>query len=508
MPASPFSAGYPWPVLKGRLVRLKPLGTHHAADLAVACEEDRSSYAFTWVPTAGEVEAYIDAQLDRAAAGRLAPYAVVENDSGRAVGATAFWDPRPCPDGGGLCAVEIGFTWLAASAQGKGINVEAKSLLFEYAFTTLGVIRVDLKTDARNLRCRAAIENAGATFEGVLRSWSKSWAPGEEGSLRDSAMFSIVRDEWVERRTQLAARHAGELVALEGALNTRAVAGFRIDDGRRIAPGILYRGSALSYLTDADRATLERRGIRTVIDLRGSEEQTKAPDRLPAGAVSISAPVNQDDLDFTRIASLLDEYGFSPQLHDRETVDQYGPFYRMFNLVNSYGEPAFLPKLAAYKGLFDVILDPGREGAVLIHCTGGRDRTGIAIAVLLRVLGVDDATIEANYLASNVLLQRDRDDPDSTSFRRFTFSNVFVQPTTNRAFQKVAADLGETPQHIYDALKLRGDLLTDLWSNIDRHYGSFDHFIATEYDLTPERIARVKAVMTAPSQQGSTACPR
>src|SRR5262245_52060913 len=105
------------PILQGRLVRLEPLAHHHAGDLAVACEEDRSSYAVTWVPVAAEVDAYIDAQLARAASGRLAPYAVLDAGSGRAVGATAYWDPRPWPDGTGLCAIEIGFTWLAASAQ-------------------------------------------------------------------------------------------------------------------------------------------------------------------------------------------------------------------------------------------------------------------------------------------------------------------------------------------------------------------------------------------------------
>lgn len=287
------------------------------------------------------------------------------------------------------------------------------------------------------------------------------------------------------------------MIALDGALNTRAVAGFRILDGRRIRPGILYRGSALSYLTDEDRATLQYLDVRTVIDFRGPEEQAKAPDRLPPGAVSVSAPVDQDDLDFTRIGSLLERHGFSRQMHDREKVDEHGPFYRMLSLVDSYGDPGFLPKLAAYKAMFDRLLDPERKGAILVHCTGGRDRTGIGVAVLLRALGVAEETIEADYLASNVLLQPERDDPSSTSFRRFTFSNVYVQPTGNQTFQKVAADLGETPQHIYDAVRLRPEFLTTLWANIDQGYGSFDDFLASRYGLTPERIARLKDVMTS-----------
>ncbi|MFD8222500.1 GNAT family N-acetyltransferase [Streptomyces sp. NPDC059697] len=199
------------PLLEGTLVRLEPLDHRHAADLAVAVEEDRSSYRFTWVPTAAEIEEYIDAQLARAAAGKLAPYAQVEQTTGRAVGATAYWDPRLWPTGDSLCAVEVGFTWLADSAQGTGVNTEAKYLLFRHAFENWGVARVDLKTDARNSRSRAAIEGAGARFEGVLRNWSRSWAPGEDGQLRDSAIFSITAAEWPSCQTRLEQRIAHSL---------------------------------------------------------------------------------------------------------------------------------------------------------------------------------------------------------------------------------------------------------------------------------------------------------
>ena len=200
------------PVLEGRLVRLEPLAQRHAADLAVAAEVERSSYGFTWVPTAAEVGEYIDKQLARAAKGEMAPYAQIALSSGRAVGATSYLTPRCWPGRTDLCAVEIGSTWLAASAQGSGINPEAKLLLFRNAFEDWGVVRVDLKTDARNMRSRAAIEALGARFEGVLRNWSQSWAPGEDGRLRDSAMFSVVASEWPECRRRLEQRLARRLV--------------------------------------------------------------------------------------------------------------------------------------------------------------------------------------------------------------------------------------------------------------------------------------------------------
>src|SRR5450755_1646346 len=183
------------PALSGALVRLEPLAPRHAADLVVAAEEDRSAYGFTWVPCGPEIEEYLRSQFQRAEAGKMTPFAQIRLSDERAVGCTAYWDPRAWPDRPGLCAVEIGFTWLAASALSTGINIESKLLLLKHAFEQLGVARVDFKTDARNARCRA-LDGLDARFEGVLRSWSRSWAPGEDGQLRDSAMYSVIAAEW------------------------------------------------------------------------------------------------------------------------------------------------------------------------------------------------------------------------------------------------------------------------------------------------------------------------
>ena len=95
------------------------------------------------------------------------------------------------------------------ATQRTGINVESKLLLFEYAFETMGVVRVDLKTDARNEQSRRAIEALGAQFEGVLRGWSESHAPGEQSLLRDSAMFSVIASEWPRVKSHLIKRLAG-----------------------------------------------------------------------------------------------------------------------------------------------------------------------------------------------------------------------------------------------------------------------------------------------------------
>jgi len=198
------------PILEGSLIRLEPLSFSHVTDLSVAAEEDRSSYAFTLVPRSNEVEQYIAAQVDRVPQG-LVPFAQVRRTDGRAIGCTAYWDPRYWPGRDDLRAIEIGFTWLAGSAQGSGINIETKLILMKYAFETLGVDRVDLKTDVRNQQSRRAIEALGATFEGVLRRWSMSWAPGEEGTLRDSAMYSVIASEWASVREHLMRRLASRV---------------------------------------------------------------------------------------------------------------------------------------------------------------------------------------------------------------------------------------------------------------------------------------------------------
>lgn len=189
------------------MVRLDPLTEEHVDALLAASSEDRSAYGFTTVPNGlEEVRSYVQqAEADRAA-GEGVPFVQVERVGGKVVGTTRFTNLRRDEDGLNLYAVEIGWTWLAASAQRSGINVEAKLLLISHAFDVWGVGRVDLKTDARNLRSQRAIAALGATREGVLRNWQPSHAEGEGGLLRDTVMFSFVPSEWPGARKRLEAR--------------------------------------------------------------------------------------------------------------------------------------------------------------------------------------------------------------------------------------------------------------------------------------------------------------
>ena len=199
-------------ILEGRHVRLEPLTPAHAPALVEAASGRRETYGFTVVPaTLPEARACIETALADQAAGRALPFATLARAGGRVVGSTRFgniefwaWpadSPYARPDGTPDVA-EIGWTWLAASAQRTPINTEAKLLMLAHAFDVWRVHRVSLMTDARNQRSRDAILRLGARFDGVLRAAR----PASDGAIRDTAAFSILEAEWPAVRANLEAR--------------------------------------------------------------------------------------------------------------------------------------------------------------------------------------------------------------------------------------------------------------------------------------------------------------
>ncbi len=197
-------SSYPIPTLNGAFVRLEPLTLLHVDGLLAAANEDRSTYGLASVPDDhGGTEGFVNDMLRMWEAGEVVPFVQIDVLRDRPAGVTRFMNIRSLRPLATPYAVEIGGTWLAKSAQRSGVNTEAKLLLLDYAFETWHVGRVDLKTDARNERSRNAILRIGASFEGVLRHWQPSLVEGEEGTLRDSAMFSIIDDEWHSVRERL-----------------------------------------------------------------------------------------------------------------------------------------------------------------------------------------------------------------------------------------------------------------------------------------------------------------
>ncbi len=205
------------PTLAGEHVRLEPLEAAHAAALLAAANESRATYAFTIVPAdlAG-MEAYVATALAEREAGQSLPF-VVRDASGAVVGSTRFlaiehwkWGggrgevapPEPAPAPGAPDAVEIGFTWYAERVQRTALNTEAKLLLCTHAFEQWRVRRVTWKTDSRNERSRAAIARLGAKLDGVLRAHR----PGADDTVRSTAFFSMLADEWPAAKRALEVR--------------------------------------------------------------------------------------------------------------------------------------------------------------------------------------------------------------------------------------------------------------------------------------------------------------
>jgi N-acetyltransferase len=199
-------------VLAGRHVRLEPLALGHARALLAAASGRRDTYGFTAVPNDElSMIRYIEAALRDQEVGRTLPFATVAKATGRVVGSTRFgnieywaWPAgNPHQRGEDLPdVVEIGWTWLGAESQRTPINTEAKLLMLTHAFEAWRVHRVSLMTDARNERSRRAILRVGARFDGVIRAQR----PGSDGTIRDTAAFSILESEWPTVKRQLQSR--------------------------------------------------------------------------------------------------------------------------------------------------------------------------------------------------------------------------------------------------------------------------------------------------------------
>lgn len=184
--------------LEGELVVLEPLDERHAEGLWQAAQAPE---IWQWLARVGSSRDYFDRwmEISLAAAreGREGVFATRRRGDGELVGSSRYLNVRPADR-----VVEIGWTWLNPSAWRSGVNVEAKLLMFEHAFERLGCVRVELKTDARNERSRAAMEALPAQFEGILR---KHMIVPDVG-VRDSAYFSVVDDEWPDVRVNLERR--------------------------------------------------------------------------------------------------------------------------------------------------------------------------------------------------------------------------------------------------------------------------------------------------------------
>lgn len=185
-------------ILEGDYVRLEPLTLDH---LDAFCEVGLDASLWTWIthPVRDRegFAAYIEAALKGQERGDMLPFATVERSSGTVVGCTRYGAINVSHK-----RLEIGWTWIAPPWQRTALNTEAKILMLRHAFDTLGCNRVEWKTDALNKPSRSAILRLGAMEEGIHRSHMQA----EDGRLRDTVYFSMIRSEWPKAEQRLLAR--------------------------------------------------------------------------------------------------------------------------------------------------------------------------------------------------------------------------------------------------------------------------------------------------------------
>jgi RimJ/RimL family protein N-acetyltransferase len=124
-------------------------------------------------------------------------YAIVHKETRKVIGSSSFFDIRPGDKG-----LEVGHTWIKKEHRSTKVNPETKLLMLGHAFETLGAVRVQLKTDARNVQSQNAMKKLGAKLEGTLRR--NMVMP--DGFVRDSVYFSILAEEWPEVKSGLLVR--------------------------------------------------------------------------------------------------------------------------------------------------------------------------------------------------------------------------------------------------------------------------------------------------------------
>jgi len=229
------------------------------------------------------------------------------------------------------------------------------------------------------------------------------------------------------------------VVRMQGAVNFRDVGGYKTADGREVKWNKVFRSADVSHLTPQDLSVLEQKHIHTVIDFRGVKESSAAPDKLLDGTDYTLSPAGSDSLpDMKKMGELMKDGHF---------MDEF------------YGNPRYFGE--RYRPLFQKLLTLKDDEALMYHCTGGRDRTGMATALFLYAIGVPQSTIEAD----------------------FTASNVYLQPMYERMFKGMVQATGLDEATLRKAMELKPEHIRLMFNGIAKQYGSVDAFFVKELGI-------------------------
>lgn len=306
---------------------------------------------------------------------------------------------------------------------------------------------------------QAARVYAGTSPESVDYTQPLATAAGTDHILLESVpslprpYFALALDD------QPALLLAERSLPLEGIPNARDIGGYPAQDGQHVRWGQVYRTGSLAGATDADLDYLQQLGVKLVCDLRSEDELAEDADRLPQNPAPDyrHLPIAAGEQTRERLRALL----FNPrhlqtlmeQAYTHYMIDQNGPVYGA--MLRALADPAHLP--------------------AIIHCTAGKDRTGITIALLLAVLGVPDDLIVADYSLSNRYY---------STFRTFIASK-FRQP------QKFL--LGLNVDDFQPLLVAHPQTLRLALDYIRECYGSVEGYLEQQAGVDADVIARLKA---------------
>ena len=174
--------------LEGEIIKLIPLNHAHKEEIiSAAADGNLWELWYTSVPSKSTIDRYIDFALNERKNQRALPFIVLEKSTKKIIGSTRYCNVEQDHK-----RLEIGYTWYAKSYQKTGVNTECKYLLLKHAFETLGTIAVEFRTHWHNFSSRNAIARLGAKQEGVLRNHRI----GNDGTIRDTVVFSIIENEW------------------------------------------------------------------------------------------------------------------------------------------------------------------------------------------------------------------------------------------------------------------------------------------------------------------------
>jgi protein-tyrosine phosphatase len=240
-------------------------------------------------------------------------------------------------------------------------------------------------------------------------------------------------------------------IKLQGAINFRDFGGYLTKEGKQVKFGKLYRSADISKLTDKDLEILSKLKIQMICDLRGEKEAASAPDRVPENAKDILMPAGSENVGSTN--------SYLRQLKRESSADSM--------LIAMYSRTDHLQK--KYKPVFDELLRLESDNALLIHCTAGKDRTGIGAALILYALGVDEQTIFQNYEATN-----------------------YYRRTVNEQFVKQMITGGATEQSARKLMAADPKYLSATFTVIKKQYGSVEMFLEKEFGLDAEKIKKLK----------------